>query len=362
MIWKAVIFCALAPLLLAGCLPQKADTRPEIVSHSAWTMIGDAPVLPAGSLRNQALWNDPSVMKNGNGYVMYLTTSTIKPFEPPILPFRAVSSDGANWQLSPEQPLLTASGGPYLSVETPSVVQFNNEWHMFFTGIYPADAETPMAIGHAVSNDGVSWSIRQWELFKHEPKDPWKSYLIGEPGAVVHNGQLLVYMSAVGARPGGGPPAQSLAVAVSGDGQTFSTPERVLTQSALFPAEQGFAGYSSPAALSYGGRVHVFFSVAHWLPGGNPEWTQIAIHHASSAHGLGNFVENDQALLSYKDRDWTEGEVLAPAPVIEGNEVLLWFGGHVRNSALRPLILRGVSGPEFGIGMARGPLQTLSSP
>lgn len=364
MVWKAGLVLLASVLLVWGCLPQVSGgggERPEITSSPQWQMVGDAPVLQAGSLRDQALWNDPSVLKLDGQYVMYLTTSTEKPFEPPILPFRTVSSDGTTWQLSPDTPLLSAEGGPYVSVETPSVVRFGGQWHMFFTGIYPGGADTPMGIGRATSADGLVWKVQAWELFLHDPGEPWRSYLVGEPGAVVHNGRLHVYMSAVGGRPGGGPPAQSLALAVSSDGVTFSRPERVLTQSDLYPAEQGFAGYSSPAALSHNGRVHLFFSVAHWLPGGNPEWTQIAIHHASSADGVTAFLQDQTALLSYTDRVWTEGEVLAPSPLVEDDEIKLWFGGHVPNSALRPLIVRGISGPEFGIGLARAPLSALSA-
>lgn len=350
-------FGVLALVLLTGC-ERAGMPPPSVPVQSQWQVVGDSPVLPAGSLRDQALWNDPSVLRKGDGYVMYLTTSTEAPFEPPILPFRAISSDGVKWQLSPKGPLLTAKGGPYASVETPSVVEFNGRWHMFFTGIYPTPDPAPMAIGHAVSNDGIRWRVKTWELLTAGGTG-WRSYLVGEPGAVVHNGKLILYFSAVGAREGGGPPLQSLGLSVSNDGDTFSKARRAFGQGSSYTAEEGFAGYSSPAAVSHGGHVHIFYSVAHWEAGGNPEWKQIAIHHASSRTGTDDFVEDESAVLSREAASWTGGEILAPAPLVEGKSMKLWFGGHVPNSDLGPLIRRNISGPEFGIGLATAPLSAI---
>lgn len=350
-------FSLVAFVLLAAC-ERAGMPPPSVPVQSEWQVTGDSPVLPAGSLREQALWNDPSVLREGDRYVMYLTTSTEAPFEPPILPFRATSTDGVKWQLSPKTPLLTPRGGPYASVETPSVVKFKGRWHMFFTGIYPRPDPAPMAIGHAVSNDGLRWQVQTWELLRAEGSD-WRSYLVGEPGAVVHDDQLIVYFSAVGAREGGGPPLQSLGFTVSGDGKTFTTAKRAFGQGSAYTAEAGFAGYSSPAAISHGGHVHVFYSVAHWEAGGDPEWKQIAIHHATSRTGTDKFVEDERAILSREAATWTGGEILAPAPLIEGNSIKLWFGGHVPNSDLGPLIRRNISGPEFGIGLATAPLSAI---
>lgn len=350
-----VILPALA--MLAACEPAGAPP-PRLVSQSDWQPADDKPILPAGSLREQALWNDPSVVRTQDGYVMYMTTSTQAPFEPPILPFRAVSADGAKWRLDPARALLSPDGGPYASIETPSVVRFNGLWHMFFTGIYPDPDPSPMAIGHAVSSDGIAWRIREWKLFG-AAGDGWQSYLVGEPGAVVHGDRLIVYFSAVGAREGGGPPLQSIGLSSSTDGRNFSSVERAFGQGAAYPVEQGFAGYSSPAAVSWGGDVHLFYSVVHWQSGGDPEWKQVAIHHARSRTGTSGFEEDGAPIISTADSSWTSGEVLAPAPLIEDGQVKVWFGGHVANSELAPLIRRNISGPEFGIGLVTAPVSVL---
>ncbi|MCW6529181.1 hypothetical protein NED98_02870 [Sphingomonas sp. MMSM20] len=347
----------LAPLaMLAGC--GAAAPEPVLPAAQPDWRVEAAPQLPAGALRAQALWNDPSVLREGRGYVMYLTTSTVKPFEPPILPFRAVSPDGRSWSLSPAQPLLSPQGGPYVSVETPSVVRFAGRYFMAFTGIYPSGAASPMAIGLAVSGDGVTWQVAQWTLLKATGgATDWNGYLVGEPGAVVVKDRLLIYFSAVGAREGGGPPLQSIGVVESTDGAHFSAPRQVLTQGALYPAAQGYAGYSSPAALARAdGSVDLFYSVVHVLKGGDPEWRQVAIHHARSRDGSPPFDEDRAPVVTRDSARWTGGEILAPAPLVDDGMLKLWFGGHVRQAALAPLIKRGLKGPEFGIGFAAIPL------
>lgn len=352
------VLLAFAGVVLASCEPMGMPP-PSVPVQSEWQVVGDAPVLPAGSLRKQALWNDPSVLRFQGRYVMYMTTSVEAPFEPPILPFRAVSKDGINWTLDPERPLLSPAGGPYVSIETPSVVRFGGHWHMFFTGIYPKPDPAPMAIGHAISDDGITFRVRKWELLAASDAG-WMSYLVGEPGAVVHDDRLIVYFSAVGARKGGGPPLQSIGLATSRNGISFTPPERAFGQGSAYPASDGFAGYSAPAAVSHNGAVHLFYSVVHWEQGGNPEWKQIAMHHAVSKSGDSDFVEDHRAILNRESTAWTGGEILAPAPLIDGDQIKLWFGGHVPNSDLAPLIRRNISGPEFGIGFAKAPLSVLT--
>lgn len=358
---RAPCLAALLIGSLVACTP--AAPEPLLQSQPGWTVTRDAPVIEAGDLRAQGLWNDPNVIRTPDGYVMYLTTSTGEPFKPPVLPFRAVSRDGRSWRLSPEGALLSPAGGPYVSIETPSVVRFDGRWHMFFTGIYPNADPTPMAIGHAVSSDGIAWQVAQWTLLKATGKaDDWTSYLVGEPGAVVVGDRLFVYFSAVAARPGGGPPLQTLGVITSSDGMRFSAPVQVLTQGPAYPVAQGFAGYSSPAAVVIGERVHLFYSVVLVRKDADPEWQQVAIHHAVSPDGIRDFREDAAPALVRTDTRWTTGEILAPSPLVEDDRLTLWFAGHVRNADLGPLINRGVAGPEFGIGVATRPLTLPSAP
>jgi hypothetical protein len=330
-----------------------------------WRLDSRNPILKAGDLRDKAFWNDPSVLKVGELYVMYMTSSVKDPFKPPILPFRATSRDGVNWRLDPAAPLMDTSGTRFVSIETPSVVHFQGQYHMYFSGIYPQGHVPMMEIGHAVSRDGIHWSVDRTPVLRATGTlADWNGYLVGEPGAVVYDGRIYLYFTAVGARPGGTPPQlQSIGLAVSPDGRTFDAARVVLRQSARYPAERGFVGYSTPSALVDGRMIHLFYDVAHHDQAVSPPWRQVALQHAVSRDGGLTFEELGGPLLRRQDADWSlGGEVRAPTALIEGDVAIIWFAGHAGNGKLRDLISRGFRGREFGIGMMKGDLATLRPP
>ena len=144
-------------LLSAECDAQTKFDKQQIVRvdqlprQDGWQVEQSNPIIKAGDFIERVLWNDPHVLKDGDSYVMYLSTSSSKkPFQPPILPYRAVSTDGLQWKLDPKTPLMDASGTPFVSVETPSVVKHNGVYHLYYTGVYPQGGATTFAIGHLV--------------------------------------------------------------------------------------------------------------------------------------------------------------------------------------------------------------------
>jgi hypothetical protein len=347
---------ALAAALLSGCklkeFLDKLDPLANLDSQPGRLDVRPEPVIRAGDHRERAIWNDPHVLKENGRYVMYLTTSVGEPFKPPVLPFRAVSDDGIEWRLDPEQPLLDPAGTPFASIETPSVVRFNGRYHMFYTGVYAEGVTPPMAIGRAVSEDGVRWTSDKEPLLQATGNfQDWNGYLVGEPGAVVYKGKILLYFSAVGARPSGNPPQlQSIGLVTSADGVRFDAPRKVLEQAATYPADKGFVGYSTPAAFVFNERVHLLYDVAHFNRFGNPQWQQVALHHAVSKDGGASFVQDRHPLLTRKDFSWTTGELLAPTALVDGGRIRIWFSGHVALGEMGPLAQRGWKGGEFGIG------------
>lgn len=339
-----------------------ADPAPlGLASAGGWHFPAANPVIKAGDFRPKGLWNDPCVLLENGQYVMFMTSSVDAPFKPPVLPFRAVSSDGLSWKLSPETPLLSPTGTPFVSLETPSVVRFHGMFHMFFTGIYGRPDPAPMAIGHAQSSDGITWIVTPQPVItaSGKPAD-WNGYLVGEPGAIVRNDQILVYFSAVGARPGGQPPQwQTIGLAKSSDGTNFAPATMVMQQSSVYPAERGYVGYSTPSAFELGGKIHLIYDVARYQRGGDPDWEQVAVHHAVSSNGGTSFVQDPAPVFTRDDFPWTSGEIIGPTVLVDGATLRLWFAGHVRRADLGPMIRRGVAGPEFGIGYATRPAADL---
>ena len=212
-----------------------------------------------------------------------------------------------------------------------------------------------MSIGHASSSDGIHWSVSPAPVLTAtgRPSD-WNGVLVAEPGAVVHNDRILVYFSALAARPGGRPPQlQTIGLAVTADGEHFSTPVQVMGQSALYPPEMGYAGYSTPAAYEANGQIHLVYDVALFKDHGNPDWQQVALHHAvATGDGETEFVQDPAPIFTRDDFPWASGEILAPAALVDDGRVKLWFAGHVPPAELGPLIRNGFAGPDFGIGYA----------
>ena len=353
--------------LLAGCDESARQGPPSptgVPTFSGWSTPPSAsPIIPAGALKTIGTWNDPCVLVENDGLVAYLSSNRDELFKPPVVPYRAVSSDrGATWKLDPATPLLDTNGTPFASIETPSVVKFNGGYHLFFTGVYPAGTASPMAIGHATSADGRSWKLANQGrpiLQATGKAADWHSYLVAEPGAAVFQNRLHVYFAAVGARPGGNPPQlQTIGLITSEDGKTFSAPRQVLSQSELYPASAGFVGYTTPAPLVAGDRLHLFYAVARFQKDANPQWFQTALHHAVSADGI-RFAQDPAALLLRESLPWTRSEIRSPFALLEGDQVRLFFAGHGDVADLvRKVSSRQTSG-QFGIGEARLPLSAL---
>lgn len=133
--------------LTAACILENLEPEPQLTRGTGF---------------EGSDWNDPHVLDDGDGgFVLY--ASSDQRFNGDIALWRLRSSDGGTWALDPEDPVLEASAEEgawdHRAVETPSVVQFQGKYHLFYTA-YPETYEdvTSFAIGHATSDDGVAWT------------------------------------------------------------------------------------------------------------------------------------------------------------------------------------------------------------
>jgi hypothetical protein len=286
------------------------------------------PVIPI-SQPNPGTWNDPSVIRYGNEYLMYLTSKngTEGPFSGHVVPYLMRSPDGLNWTLTSNKPLLLnnpdTTAWDREGVETPDVVFFNGKYHMYYTAV-PGNGR--FAIGHAVSEDGFIWEKDRIILTPTSVPTDWMSYQVAEPGAVVFNNKIYLYFTGTGARsdapqPGG---KSVIGLITSVDGFNFSQPQKVLEQGPLYPAEAFYYGYSTPDAVVADSKLHLFYDVAVEK---NGEWKQVALHHAYSEDGLNEFIEDAEPIFEKEDFAWTQREIRCPAVITEDNKFMMWFGG-----------------------------------
>jgi len=309
------------------------DPIAGIPVQERWRFEAGNPIIRLGDFRSLATWNDPCVLRSVDGYVMYLTTALKQPGSPPVAPFRAVSTDGLNWRLEPETTLLdSGAAGAFdsASVETPSVVRFRGKYHLYYTGVGSGGLSGSMAIGHAVSDDGIRWTKDARPVLTPTGKrTDWNGYQVAEPGAVVYQDRILLYFAAVGLRAGGDPPVRRvIGLATSKDGTEFGPAQEVLAQHSLYPPEKGFDGYSTPSAAVDGGKVHLFYDVGYFDARAAHKWTQVALHHAVSSDGRTGWVQDGEAITTRARADWTGLEVRAPSPLFEGGRLRLWFAGN----------------------------------
>ena len=182
---------------LAACVRQPEAPLQLPPRQAQWVQHPDNPIVRAGDLIDKGLWADPSVLKEDGRYVMFMTSSTKEPFKPPILTFRAVSDDGLRWRLDPPRPLMDASGTPFVSIETPSVIRFRGRYHLYYTGIHPSGHLRVMEVGHASSPDGIHWTKTPRPVITSSGKvAEWTGYAVAEPGAIVYRDKVYLYFVA----------------------------------------------------------------------------------------------------------------------------------------------------------------------
>ena len=291
---------------------------------------GNNPLLTTNSYFADSNWNDPSVLKISNTYIMYASADIN--FSQDIKIYRLTSSDGNNWSLNPSTAVFTKSAGitdwDRKSVETPSVVFFQNKYHMFYTA-YPTSLNivTDYKIGHATSIDGISWTRDASYLLA--PTDPlgainleFNQLAVAEPGAVVFNNKLYVYFTAIGADLGVNTTLQTIGLVTSDDGVNWSTPVQVLKPDQTLYPRVSYNGYSTPDAVVINSKVHLFYDVAE------DPFKQTKIHHAVSDDGITNFAQDNQAIFDRNMFAFTSDEIQSPAPLLDGTSLKLYFSGH----------------------------------
>jgi len=274
--------------------------------------------------------------------------------------YRLISDDGLNFTLSPTTPVFTRSSSAawdHGGVETPSVVYFNGTYYMFYTGYSTIAAHTdPLQyrIGYATSSDGISWTRQTTPLLSpigptSAPYTPYafNQFIVAEPGAVVVGSKIYLYFAASGIDSTLLATMFSIGVITTSDGTNWTSPQQVLRPLQPQYPPASYSGYSTPAAIYLGGKVHLFYDVAL-----NP-FKQALLRHASSADGI-NFQDDTNIIHDQSLFNWTQSEIRAPSPVMVGNDLYLWYAGNNTPTCSPPSSCTPTY--PYGIGLSICPL------
>lgn len=317
------------------------DNPVLLASTSEWTEFENNPVIKYNDVLDGMLWNDPSVIKEGSGYRMWLTGA--KPFDVPIVVkvYEALSDDGIEWNINPTPVLEPGEPGTWddLRTETASVAKVGDTYHLYYGGCNTPCSDVKFNIGHATSRDGTHWvKDPRNPVVTHQP-DPlkWGFYAAAEPAIVHHQGTYYLYYT--GARsnyPEYGAPFGIL-LATSSDGSHFEVQGAVHT---LTPAYDPmvFRGYSTPMVFISDGVFHLYYDVVY-SPDNPDGFEQIAISHATSVDGL-SFTETARNIIAL-DEGWKHVSVQSPTVLEDGGTTKMWFAAQTN----RP-------GFGYGIGYA----------
>ena len=330
--------------------PAPAPPDFSMLIPSCFTPHGSNPLIVSGDYAAELglgtpQWNDPHIIKVGTQYWMY--ASADDNFNHDIKVYRLVSTDLVNWTVNPTTPVLekTAAAFDSRSTETPAVVFFQGQYHMFWTGYTDETDIGTWKIGHAVSSDGINFTKDVSHLV--EPSDPggapnldFDQYLVAEPAPVVFNNQIYLYFAAAGANIGVGTVLHVVGLITSSDGLVWSAPQSVLEpDQTTYPrnAPDYFKGYSTPHAVVLDDEVHLFFDVVRTDAAGTL-FNQEKLHHAVSSSGITVWSQDPTYIIDKNDAGWTSVEVRSPAIYLEGTSLTMWYAGH--------------TGLTLGIGLA----------
>lgn len=305
---------------------QNADTAffPQFQAYP------DNPILKYGEGFADAAWNDPTVLKENGQYIMYISAANGITGTDHVKIYRLLSADGYSWTLSPSTPLVQPSPGTYYEggTETPSVVYFNNQYHMYLT-VYPVNVAEDFAIGHATSSDGITWQMDANPILESDGSSTWMGSIVGEPGAVVYHDSIYLFFTAAGVH--NSYPIQCIGLIRSADGTTFGSALMTATlPQDVYPTASNWWGLSTPSAMAVNDTLYLFTDVAKTIDG---TWTQAALHQFKSYGNPNKWYHDSEPIHTMADFDWTNGNYLSElrsiTPLMDDNGRLrIWYAGN----------------------------------
>ena len=304
---------------------QTLDTAffPQFVPHA------QSPVIEYGDEILGVPWNDPVVLKENGQYIMYCSgvEGGLNHPDDTISIYRWISNDGYDWTLNPTSPVLEADSGTYYGggVETPSVVFYKGEYHMYNT-VYKVNNAFLFKISHATSPDGIAWSIDPTIVLEPAPSNVWMDLIVAEPGVMVKDDTLYLFFSAASSLGG-----FSIGLVRSIDGVNFID----TTQTAQLPTDvyqngNNYQGLSTPSPVLIGSTIHLFTDVAQNVFGSN--WKQVALHQFKSYGDINKWYHDTIPIHTRSDFPWTDGnysaEILGVTPLLDENRLRIWYSGN----------------------------------
>lgn len=277
------------------------------------------------------------------------------------------------WAWESQPVLARGQRGEWDSIDVlnPSVVRVNGTFHNLYSGFDGTTWHT----GLAISSDGISWE-KQGRVLSPDPES-WEAGYIAANGSALHDGERFLYWYQAGERG-----RTQIGLAISSDARGWEKhPEPVLDLGA--PGTWDEAGLGDPYVIRCGGMFYLFYlgqnreglqrlglarseDGVHWQKSGSNPVLDVGVPGSFDERGLGEpslFVVGERFYMLYTGRDaqeerrigwaasddgvdweriaapvlegfsdWNAQVVCDPSVWLEGNRILVWFGGGNRAS------------------------------
>jgi energy-converting hydrogenase Eha subunit F len=317
-----IAFIMIAAVQLSA---QTLDTNffPKFVPYS------QTPIVNYGDDIAGVPWNDPCVLKESGQYIMYCSgvEGGLNHPNDTISIYRRVSNDGYSWTLNPTTPVLEADSTTYYrgGVETPSVVFYKGEYHMYNT-VYTENNAYLFKISHATSPDGLSWTVDPTPVLEPSSNYAWMDTIVAEPGVMIKEDTLYLFYAA-GSSLGG----FNIGLVRSTDGANFLDTTLTATHpTTIYPYADNYQGLSTPSPVLIGDTIYLFTDVAQNVFGNN--WKQVALHQFKSYGDINKWYHDSTPIHTRSDFAWTNGnfgaEIFAVTPLLDGNKLRIWYSGY----------------------------------
>jgi hypothetical protein len=294
-----------------------------------FTPYAQNPIIEYGDEIAGTPWNDPCVLKENGQYIMY-TSGVQGGLNHPndtLGIYRWLSNDGYSWSLNPTTPVLDHLDGTYYKggVETPSVVFYKGEYHMYNT-VYTVNNPYLFKISHATSPDGITWDIDATPVLEPSSNYTWMDTIIAEPGVMVKDDTLYLFFAA-GSSQGG----FSIGLVRSTDGVSFvDTIQTAKLPTDVYQNGNNYQGLSTPSPVLVGDTIYLFTDVAQNIFGEN--WKQVALHQFKSFGNINKWHHDTLPIHTRGDFPWTNGnfgaEIFAVNPLLDGDRLRIWYSGY----------------------------------
>ena len=322
---KRLTLITLIIITVANLSAQTLDTNffPQFVPYA------QNPILNYGDEIAGVPWLDPCILKENGQYIMYCSgvEGGLNHPNDTISTYRWLSNDGYSWTLNPSLPVLEADSGTYYEggVETPSVVFYKGEYHMYNT-VYTENEPFLFKVSHSTSPDGITWQIDTSVVLEPSSNDPWMDLIVAEPGVMVKDDTLYLFYSAAGSLGG-----FSIGLVRSIDGVNFiDTTQTAQLPTDVYPNGNNYQGLSTPSPVMVGDTIYLFTDVAQNVFGDN--WKQVALHQFKCFGDINKWYHDTIPIHTRSDFPWTDGnysaEIFAITPLLDGNRLRIWYSGN----------------------------------